>query len=133
MLRVRLATLAAAASLGLVCGCASTSSCPSSNQSFFSRLFHRNRPAECCPVDAGCCEAGCCGLVGGACGGACGCGLPGEGPPLLGDPGVGALPHGGTMELPPGGTVLPPGAGVTPSPMPRIAPQPLAQPFASPP
>ena len=69
MFRVRLASLAAATGLGLVCGCAGMSS----NQTLFGRLCGRHLAAEACVIDAGVCADPC----------GAGCGVVGDGPILM--------------------------------------------------
>lgn len=119
MLRMRLASLAAAVglgALGFLSGCSSTSD-GGSRPGLFSRLCGRTKKVEGIPIDAS-------------------SHLPmmSEGPMLM-DPGFypGAQPYlppahtPGLGSLPP--TPCAPGFGSTPAPQPRLVPQPQSQPM----
>lgn len=114
MLRLRLASLAAAAGLMLVCGCSTPTAC--SNGSFMSRLCGRSHSRDCAtPVEVVAVPEGCC-----------------DGGPLLGDPGPGFVLPGGVPGGVPGSVptmpMVPDGA-LPLSPPPRLVPQPQSQPF----
>jgi hypothetical protein len=110
MLRLRFATVAVAAGLGLVCGC--------SGLSQFS-LCGRHR---CCPESASCCESmPDCGPIMEDCGPGC----PGSYGPL-----IGPTPSIGPMQtIPPGAvppSTVPPGGIPELTPPPRLTPTPLS-------
>jgi hypothetical protein len=109
MLRLRFATMAVAAGLGLLCGC--------SGLSQFS-LFGRHR---CCPESA-CCESfPDCGPIMEDCGPAC----PGACGPMIGPmPPVGAPGLVPQAPVPP--ATVPPGGIPELTPPPRLTPQPLS-------
>ena len=113
MFRARLATLAAAAGLGLIGGCAGMNS----NQSLFGRLCGRHRTTEACVMDPGVC--------GDSCGGG-GCEVMGDGPmlmdrgPIMMQP---ATPP--AVPLVPDSSVpLVPDSSLPLAPTPRLVPQP---------
>ena len=112
MFRVRLATVAAATGLALVCGCAGMNS----NQSLFGRLCGRHRTTEACVIEPGGCGDSC----NGACAGT------GDGPLLM---------DRGPMMMQP---VMPPAVPLVPdsslplAPTPRLVPQPQPPTQASP-
>jgi hypothetical protein len=101
MVRTRLASLALAAGLGLVCGCMTSSS----GGSFLDRFRPAclSREAACCEGGVGGCESGCCGAHG-------------AGPILDAGPGVAAPPE----------TTLP---APLPAAPPRLVPAPQSTPM----
>ncbi len=112
MFRVRLVTLAAAASLGLSSGCAGMNS----NQSLFGRLCGRQRTTEACVIEPGVC--------GPPCGGACD--MMGDGPVLM-DRGPLVMPPSTPPSVPlvPDASVpLVPDSSLPLTPAPRLVPQP---------
>ena len=104
MFRMRLATLAAAASLGLIGGCAGMNS----NQSLFGRLCGRQRTTEACVIEPGVCGAPCSGA----------CDMGGDGPVLM--------DRGPIMMQPPTVPSVPlvPDSALPLTPAPRLVPQP---------
>ncbi|MBI1918141.1 MAG: hypothetical protein HYS12_25905 [Planctomycetes bacterium] len=104
MFRMRLTTLAAAAGLGLIGGCAGMNS----NQSLLGRLCGRQRTTEACVIDPGVC--------GNCCGGACD--VVGDGPVLM-DRGPIVLPPSTVPSVP-----LAPDSSLPLTPAPRLVPQP---------
>ncbi len=99
MFRVRLATLATAAGLALVCGCAGMNS----NQSLLGRLCGRHRATEACVIDSGGCGD---------------CGIVGDGPILM-DRGPITMPPSTVPAVP-----LVPDSSLPLAPAPRLVPQP---------
>ena len=112
MFRVRLATLAAAAGLGLIGGCAGMNS----NQSLFGRLCGRQRTTEACVIDPGVCGEPCNGA----------CDVMGDGPTLM--------DRGPIMMQPamPPAVPLVPDSSLPLAPTPRLVPQPQPPTQASP-
>src|SRR6059058_3250296 len=113
MFRVRLATLTAAASLGLACGCAGMMN---SNQSLLGRLCGRQRTTEACVIDPGVCGAPCGG----------GCDMGGDGPVLM-DRGPLVMPPSPPPSVPLGpdaSVPLVPDSALPLTPAPRLVPQP---------
>ena len=112
MFRMRLATLAAAASLGLIGGCAGMNC----NQPLLGRLCGRQRTTEACVIDPGVCGEPCNGA----------CDVMGDGPtlmdrgPIMMQPATPpAVPLGPDASVP-----LVPDSALPLTPAPRLVPQP---------
>src|SRR5262245_6645100 len=107
MLRVRLATLATAAGLALLSGCAGMNS----DRPLLSRLCGRHRATEACVIDSGGCGGcGAGGMVGG---------MVGDGPILMDRGPITTMPPSTVPAVP-----LAPDSSLPLAPAPRLVPQP---------
>ena len=112
MLRVRLATLATAAGLALLSGCAGMNS----DRPLLSRLCGRHRATEPCVIESGG-YGGCsdCGIGGGMVGG-----MVGDGPILMDRGPITTMPPSTMVPAVP----LAPDSSLPLAPAPRLVPQP---------
>jgi hypothetical protein len=104
MFRVRLATLATAAGLALLSGCAGMNS----NQGLLGRLCGRHRATEPCVIESGGCSD--CGIGGG---------MVGDGPILMDRGPITTMPPSTVPAVP-----LAPDSSLPLAPAPRLVPQP---------